>query len=137
MAIAQAFAPNLEWLIAIRFVLGIGIGADYVLSPTIMAEHANRADRGRTIGVGFGVMWPLGAFTAGLLNLLLAGLGLSHDLQWRIVLAAGAVPAFAVLYLRRQMPETARYLARIAADPGATLAGDPEHHRPARNPGGT
>lgn len=121
MAIAQAFAPNLVWLIAIRFVLGIGIGADYVLSPTIMAEHSNRANRGRTIGFGFGVMWPLGAFTAGLLNLCLAGVGLSHDLQWRIVLAAGAVPAFAVLYLRRRMPETARYLARIAADPGAAL----------------
>jgi MFS family permease len=121
MAVAQAFAPNLEWLIAIRFVLGIGIGADYVLSPTIMAEHSNRADRGRTIGIGFAVMWPLGAFVAGLLNFLLAGIGLSHDLQWRIVLAAGAVPAFAVLYLRRQMPETARYLARIAADPGAAL----------------
>lgn len=121
MAIAQAFAPDLTWLIAIRFVLGIGIGADYVLSPTIMAEHSNRANRGRTIGLGFGVMWPLGAFTAGLLNLALAGAGLSHDLQWRIVLAAGAVPAFAVLYLRRRMPETARYLARIAANPGEAL----------------
>jgi MFS family permease len=132
MAIAQAFAPNLEWLIAIRFVLGIGIGADYVLSPTIMAEHSNRADRGRTIGLGFGVMWPLGAFAAGILNFLLNGVGLSHDLQWRIVLAAGAVPAFAVLYLRRRMPETARYLARIAADPTAareviqTITGRPE-----------
>lgn len=121
MSIAQAFAPDLTWLIAIRFVLGIGIGADYVLSPTIMAEHANRIDRGKTIGLGFGLMWPLGAFTAGLLNLALAGFGLSHDLQWRIVLAMGAVPAFAVLYLRRRMPETARYLARLAADPGAAV----------------
>lgn len=117
MAIAQAFAPNLEWLIAIRFVLGLGIGADYVLSPTIMAEHSNRADRGRTIGLGFGFMWPLGALAAGLLNFGLAGLGVSHDLQWRIVLAAGAVPAFAVLYLRRTMPETARYLARLGHSP--------------------
>ncbi|OYV40177.1 MAG: MFS transporter [Rhodospirillales bacterium 20-64-7] len=119
MAIAQAFAPDLTWLIVLRFILGIGIGADYVLSPTIMAEHANRANRGRVIGIGFGVMWPLGALFAGLLNLLLAGLGVSHDLQWRIVLAAGAVPAFTVLYLRRRMPETARYLARLAADPQA------------------
>jgi MFS family permease len=117
MALAQAFAPNLEWLIAIRFVLGIGIGADYVLSPTIMAEHANRADRGRTIGLGFGVMWPLGALAAGLLNFGLAGIGVSHDLQWRIVLAAGAVPAFGVLYLRRTMPETARFLARLGNAP--------------------
>jgi len=122
MAIAQAFAPDLTWLIAIRFLLGIGVGADYVLSPTIMAEHANRADRGKTLGVGFGFMWPLGAFVAALLNLLLAGLGLSHGLQWRIVLAAGAIPAFAVLYFRRRMPETARYLARLAGDPGAALA---------------
>ncbi|MDD2877934.1 MAG: MFS transporter [Acidiphilium sp.] len=122
MAIAQAFAPNLEWLIAIRFILGVGIGADYVLSPTIMAEHANRANRGKTIGLGFGVMWPLGAFAAGLLNLGLAGLGVSHDLQWRIVLAAGAVPAFAVLYLRRTMPETARFLARLANEPAQAVA---------------
>lgn len=121
MAVVQAFAPNLEWLIAIRFILGIGIGADYVLSPTIMAEHSNRADRGKTLGIGFGVMWPLGALVAAVLNLLLAGLGLSHDLQWRIVLAAGAIPAFSVLYLRRRMPETARYLARLAADPGAAV----------------
>ncbi len=121
-AIAQAFAPDLGWLIAIRFILGIGVGADYVLSPTIMAEHSNRANRGKTIGLGFAVLWPVGALAAGLLNLLLAGLGVSHDLQWRIVLAAGAVPALSVLYLRRRMPETARYLARIAADPGAADA---------------
>ncbi len=118
-AIAQAFAPNLVWLIAIRFILGIGIGADYVLSPTIMAEHANRAHRGRALGLGFGTMWPLGAFVAGLLNLLLTNLGFSPDMQWRLVLAAGCIPAFSVLYLRRTMPETARYLARLAADPGA------------------
>jgi MFS family permease len=63
-ALAQAFAPDLTWLIAIRFVLGIGVGADYVLSPMIMAEHANRADRGRALGLGFGTMWPFGALIA-------------------------------------------------------------------------
>jgi len=52
MAAAQAFAPNLWTLIAIRFVLGIGVGADYVLSPTIMAEHANKKDRGKKLGFG-------------------------------------------------------------------------------------
>jgi MFS family permease len=118
-ALAQVFAANLWTLIAIRLVLGIGVGADYVLSPTIMAEHANRKDRGKTLGIGFGSMWSLGAVAAGLLLLALKALGVSADLQWRIVLAAGAVPALAVLQLRRRMPETARYLARIAADPGA------------------
>jgi MFS family permease len=115
-AIAQAFAPNIAWLIAIRFLLGIGVGADYVLSPTIMAEHANRDDRGRALGLGFGTMWPVGALAAALFILALDGLGLDGDLEWRLVLAAGAVPALAVLYFRRRMPETARYLARLAGD---------------------
>lgn len=118
-AVAQIFATDLWSLIAIRFVLGIGVGADYVLSPTIMAEHANRADRGKTLGIGFGVMWWGGAVAAGVLALVLKSAGVSPDLQWRIVLAAGAVPAVSVLYLRRRMPETARYLARLAGDPGA------------------
>lgn len=115
-AIAQAFAPNLAWLIAIRFILGIGIGGDYVLSPTIMAEHANRTDRGKIFGLGFGVMWPSGVFVAGLLNLLLNSVGVSPQMQWHLVLAFGAVPAFGVLFFRRQLPETARYLARIVGD---------------------
>jgi MFS family permease len=118
-AVAQIFATDLWSLITIRFILGIGVGADYVLSPTIMAEHANRADRGKTLGIGFGVMWWLGAIVASLLLLVLKGAGVSPDMQWRIVLAFGAVPALSVLYLRRRMPETARYLARLAGDPGA------------------
>ena len=116
MAAAQAFAPDLWSLIGIRFILGIGIGADYVLSPTIMAEHANRRDRGKKIGLGFGVMWPTGALVAALVSLLLGSLGVDDDTRWRLVLALGAIPALSVLYLRRKMPETARYLARLAGD---------------------
>ncbi len=116
MALAQAFAPNLWSLIGIRFILGIGIGADYVLSPTIMAEHANRRDRGKKIGLGFGVMWPSGAAAAALLSLLLGALHVDPTLRWRLVLAFGCVPAGSVLYLRRTMPETARYLSRLAGD---------------------
>jgi MFS family permease len=115
-AIAQIFAGSLWALIGVRFVLGIGVGADYVLSPTIMAEHANRRDRGRKVGIGFGVMWSSGALAAALLTLGLQSIGVGPDIVWRIVLAFGAVPALSVLYLRRKMPETARYLARLADD---------------------
>lgn len=113
-AVAQAFAPNLAWLIGLRFVLGLGVGGDYVLSPVIMAEHANRADRGRALGLGFGTMWPLGALVAALLKLAMDLLHVPGDLEWRLILAAGAIPALSVLYLRRTMPETARYLAHVA-----------------------
>lgn len=115
-ALAQAFMPTVWALIACRFVLGIGVGADYVLSPTIMAEHANRADRGKAIGLGFGTMWPIGALAAALVNLLLVSFHVPPEVTWRVVLAGGCIPALGVMYFRRKMPESARFLARVAGD---------------------
>ena len=40
-ALMQVFAVNVWLLIAIRLILGIGVGADYVMSPMIMGEHSN------------------------------------------------------------------------------------------------
>jgi MFS family permease len=115
-ALAQAFMPTVWALIACRFVLGIGVGADYVLSPTIMAEHANRADRGKAIGLGFGTMWPIGALAAALFKLLLDSFHVPPDTVWKVVLAGGCAPALGVMYFRRTMPESARFLARVAAN---------------------
>lgn len=115
-ALAQAFVTNVPELIVVRFVLGIGVGADYVLSPLIMGEHANAADRGKSLAFGFGITWGLGATAAAVLYLILQQFNVPPSLIWRIVLGAGAVPAASVIYLRRKMPETARYLARITGD---------------------
>lgn len=112
-ALLQAFAPNAPTLVAIRFLLGMGVGADYVLSPMIMAEHTNAKDRGKIIALGFGMFWGFGATVAAFVALILGFLHVSPDLTWRIVLAAGAIPAASVIYLRRKIPETARFLGRI------------------------
>lgn len=105
-AIAQVFTATVWALVAVRFILGTGVGADDLLSPRILAEHANRRDRGRKIGIGFGVMWSSGALAAAALTLCLQSAGVAPDLVGRIVLAFGAVPALSVLYLRRKMPQT-------------------------------
>lgn len=115
-ALAQAFTPGIGWLIGARTLLGIGIGADYVLSPMIMAEHSNAKDRGKALTVGFSLMWVLGAITASLLQITLEWLHVPPDLQWRITLGAGVIPAAAVIVLRRRLPETPRYYAHIKHD---------------------
>ncbi|WP_373468656.1 MFS transporter [Acidianus infernus] len=115
-AILQAFVSSPLELVLVRGFLGLGIGADYVLSPMIMAEHANAKDRGKLIALGFGLMWGFGATTAAGIYFVLTSLGYPLDIVWRVVLAAGAIPAASVIYLSRKIPETARYLARIKGD---------------------
>jgi hypothetical protein len=52
-AIATAFAPGIWWLIALRGVLGFGIGGDYPVSATIMSEYASKHNRGRMVALVF------------------------------------------------------------------------------------
>lgn len=68
-ALLQAFVTSPTELAIVRFLVGIGTGVDYVLSPLIMAEHSNAKDRGKLIALGFGLTWSLGAITASLLYL--------------------------------------------------------------------
>src|SRR5438105_247310 len=68
-AIASAFSPNVFWLIAFRFILGLGIGGDYPLSATLMSEYANRRDRGKMVTMVFS-MQALGLIFGPLVALL-------------------------------------------------------------------
>jgi putative MFS transporter len=115
-ALLQAVVPNALALVLVRGLLGLGVGADYVLSPMIMGEHSNAKDRGKLIAFGFGMMWGFGATTAAAIALALEAIGVSPDIIWRVVLTAGAIPAASVIYLRRKIPETPRYLLRIKGD---------------------
>ncbi|MDA8201165.1 MAG: MFS transporter [Chloroflexi bacterium] len=114
-AIASAFAPNIAWLIAARFLLGIGIGGDYPVSATIMSEYANRRDRGRLVSMVFSTQ-AAGLIVGPVVGLTLLAAGVQADLAWRLMLGLGAVPALAVIYLRRTLPESPRYRARVRGD---------------------
>lgn len=107
-AIASAFSPSVIFLIAFRFILGLGIGGDYPLSATLMSEYANRRDRGKLITMVFS-MQGVGLILGPLVAIVLLVAGINHDITWRIMLALGAIPALATFYLRRQIAETPRF----------------------------
>ena len=109
-AIGCTFAPNILWLIGLRFILGIGIGGDYPVSATIMSENAGKASRGLLVTLVF-TMQAAGLILGPLFASALLATNLSHDIIWRILLAFGAVPALAVYWARRHLPETPRFLA--------------------------
>jgi MFS family permease len=108
-AIACAFSPGIWWLIAFRFILGIGIGGDYPKSATIMSEHAEKAHRGMLVTLVF-AMQAAGLIVSPLLAAALLSTHLSHDIIWRILVSIGALPALAVYGARRHLRETPRFL---------------------------
>jgi MFS family permease len=105
-----AAAWNLGSLIAFRFLLGLAIGLDYPIAASYLAEVLPRKGRGR---------WLAGAFSlqaAGIVLGASAGVvileALPHVWAWRVMLGFGAVPALIIVWLRRGIPESPRWLAR-------------------------
>jgi MFS family permease len=88
-AIASAFSPNIWWLIFFRVILGVGIGGDYPVSSTIMAEYASKRTRGIMVTLVF-TMQAAGLIIGPLLAALLIVSGLSEGITWRLLLAFGA-----------------------------------------------
>jgi MFS transporter, PHS family, inorganic phosphate transporter len=111
-SLASALAPNLWFLIAARFVLGLGIGGDYPVSAVLTSEIASRSNRGRMVGLVFS-MQALGLVVGPLVGLTLVASGMNHDLAWRLMLGIGCIPAAAVVTLRLRMPESPRFAAQV------------------------
>ncbi|WP_129359458.1 MULTISPECIES: MFS transporter [Micrococcaceae] len=105
-AVLTAFSPNLWWLVVFRFLLGIGIGADYPISATLVSEFAPKNGRGK-LSTSLGAMWFVGAVVAYLVGLLTLPLG---DFAWRAMLLIGAIFALVVFIFRVTLPESPRWL---------------------------
>jgi len=104
-----AIASSLSWglwsLVAFRFLLGFAVGADYPIASTYLAEFMPSRVRGR---------WTVGAFafqaggilTGAGIGVLILLSGVDQGLAWRLMLAAGAIPALIIVWLRRHVPES-------------------------------
>ncbi len=129
-AVLSALSQNITELIIFRFLLGVGLGADYPISSTLTAEFAPTKRRGLLLVLTIGA-WPAGATVAYLMSLALLHTGPN---AWRFMLGSGAIIALLVMWGRRSIPESPRWLAasgrseeahrvadRIATDEGVTL----------------
>jgi MFS transporter, PHS family, inorganic phosphate transporter len=83
--------------------------AIYPVSATLMSEFSGKKSRGMMVSLVF-AMQAAGLIVGQLLAAAFLASGLSKDLVWRLLLAFGAIPALAVLQMRRHMAESPRYL---------------------------
>ncbi|KAM0563884.1 hypothetical protein ACHAPJ_000090 [Fusarium lateritium] len=125
-----------------RFVMGIGIGAEYPLSAVITSEWSSTQSRATMLASVF-MMQPIGQALAQLVGLfVLLGFERSHNLQgmrcgldrlheeeckkaldgvWRIVIGSGAVPALLAIIFRFFLFDCGIYSLEVRNKPRMAL----------------
>src|ERR1700732_4789225 len=111
LATAQGFAHNMGELVIIRFFLGIPLGSDIASGYTYIMESMPKGKR-EVMGNRWQFMFAIGeVMTLAVIAVFLIA-DMNHELVWRITLGLGAVPAFVILVMRHDLPETAVWLIR-------------------------
>lgn len=103
---ASALAGGVAVLIALRFVVGLGLGGELPVASTLVSEYAPTRIRGRVV-VALEAFWALGWLVAALIGFLV----IPHDPNgWRWALAAGILPTAYAVVVRLHLPESVRFL---------------------------
>ena len=98
-------SPNIEIFAILRFVQGLGIGAEVPVAAAFISELARAHGRGR-----FVLLYEL-AFPAGLTAAALVATAVVPVFGWRALYLIGALPALLAFAVRRSVPESPRWLA--------------------------
>ena len=106
----SAFSGNVLEIVLFRTLLGFGIGGDYPISSTLVAEHSSTNTRGQNVGM-LGIAWTLGFFIASITGLLALPLGTD---AWRYMFFAPVLPSFAIIILREKMIESPIWRKEVA-----------------------
>ena len=108
--VLTAFSLNPLWYFVCRFITGTGIGGEYAAINSAIDELIPARYLGRVDVAINGSFW-IGAAGGSLLTVLLLNKALiPAEYGWRIAFALGAVLALGVLFVRRNVPESPRWL---------------------------
>ena len=113
--LARAGAPNYEILMVLTVIAGLGLGGEYGVGQSLVAETLRAGRRGWWSGLLYG-----GAFLAIMLAAVVGGY-LLPAVGWRWTFAISGAPALFALYMRTNTPESAVWekATRSAARPTA------------------
>ena len=101
----SAFSTGLGMLIALRFIVGLGLGGELPVASTLVSEFAPRKIRGRVV-VALESFWAVGWLMAAVVGYFLVPI----ENGWRWALALGAIPAVWSMVIRMHLPESVRFL---------------------------
>ena len=109
-----AFSPDFGWLLVGRVIVGLALGGELTIALPYLSELMPTKFRGTAVslfnfgagGLGNPISFMFGAVIMGALGAFLSQYGGA----WRWYFGLLAIPALLVLYIRRHLPETPRFL---------------------------
>jgi MFS family permease len=108
--VLTAFSMNPAWYFAARFLTGAGIGGEYAAINSAIDELIPARYRGRVDVAINGSFW-VGAAAGALLTIpLLDPTVIDQAWGWRLAFGLGAILALGILLVRRNLPESPRWL---------------------------
>ena len=106
-SLAAALAPSIRVLILLRFIMGVGLGAENVVGYSTMTEFVPPRARGKWLG-GMSIFVVSGLPVTALLGMLVI-----PRYGWRAMFLLGGMGAMVVWYLRKALPESPRWLESV------------------------
>jgi MFS transporter, putative metabolite:H+ symporter len=103
-SLAAAFAPDMTTLIWLRFVMGLGLGAEIVVGYAALTEFVPPKSRGRWLSL-MAVLVVSGLPITALLGYLII-----PSYGWRPMFVIAGIGSLIVWYLRKALPESPRWL---------------------------
>jgi SHS family lactate transporter-like MFS transporter len=105
---AIAFAPTIGWILALRTLFGLGMGAEWTAGATLAME--SWPERSKKVASGLlQAGWPVGYFLAAAVSALVV-----PAWGWRALFLIAAVPALLVLPIRFWVKESPEWLQQRA-----------------------
>ncbi|UYY83501.1 MFS transporter [Arthrobacter sp. YA7-1] len=108
--VATAFSLNPMWFFICRFFTGAGIGGEYAAINSAIDELIPAARRGVVDLAINGSFWLGTAFGASLSVLLLNPSIFAPGIGWRLAFGLGAFLGLLILLVRRNVPESPRWM---------------------------
>lgn len=107
LSVLQFFIASPMQAFILRFLLGIGVGANYPIAGPYITEFSPKKYRGSIVGM-LNAFWYAGYASSFVIGYFLLGLG--NEISWRWMLASSAIPGIIWLVIGLNMPESPYWL---------------------------
>ena len=107
----SAFTTTLAAFLALRFLIGMGLGGELPVASTLVSESVKAEERGRVV-VLLESFWAGGWLLAAIISYFVIPADIWPIEGWRVALLLTALPAIYAVYIRIKLPDSPQFAVK-------------------------